>query len=128
MPELTDEEYNEYLRLKTMEAERQRKISKIAKTQLKDFESKRKSMMTQRSLATFYAKRLQQIYNHVKQEVFTLRWSKEKQYLTGKVLTNDDKGQLTFKQHFRMWMGKYGWKFRIFHNTGILEVTKCFPE
>lgn len=128
MVDITEDEYKEYIRLKEKEERRQRFLKKKQEEILPNIQETVKSASNARSFAAVYAKRLQKYYEKFKRNVFTLRWTEEKRYLTDKLLRIDEQGRANIKRHFRGLMAEYGWRFRIYHKYGVLEVRRVHPK
>lgn len=130
MPEISEEEYKEYIKLKINAEERKRFIKKYsAENGLEDIEEKRKHFGTVAAMASAYAKRMQRFYEKFgRRPVFSLYWKTEKKYLTEQNLQRNPSGSITIKSHLRNLLAKYGWRFKVDYNLGLLDVIKIHPK
>lgn len=123
MPEISEEQFKEYMALKRKEKIRQQEIDKLIKQGPSVVKKWRKDLNTYRGHAAVFANVLQKEYERRgKPKVFVLdRWRVVMEYLPPHLI-NKRKRSPTLNVTFRRYMLQYGWKFRI--DNGLFEVTK----
>jgi len=127
MPEISENEWKEYMALKRKEEIRQKEIDELIKKGLPKIKKWRKDLNTTRGMASTFANILLREYERRgKPETFVLdRWKTVQEYLPPKLVVRN-KHRFDLQNHFRMLLRKYGWSVRINHKLGLFEVTKIF--
>ena len=124
MPEISDEEYKEYIALKRRDVERREAIEKTIKHGVMAIRKWRSDLKTPRGYATIFANVLNEEWKRRNYpESFVLdRWKVVKNYLSPVIYIKG--GKHIIRHTFRRYIREYGWLLRVDRTYGLFEVTK----
>jgi hypothetical protein len=125
MPEISEEEYREYIDLKRKEAERQKRIEEMLGKGTTPMSVFRKDLNTVRGYASVFANVLQKEYERRgKPKEFVLdTWRRVQNYLPAR-LFGIVNGKVNIKHTFRKHLRDFGWSFTINYKNGTFIVKK----
>lgn len=124
MPEISGEEYKEYMALKRKDVERREAIDKTIQKGIIAIKKWRTDLKTPRGYATIFANVLNDEWKRRDYpETFVLdRWKVVKNYLAPVIYVKG--GKHIIRHTFRRYMREYGWFMKVSRTYGLFEVTK----
>jgi len=83
---------------------------------------------TVEAMALKFSTYLKDYFNKTHEEFIPFNWLAMQKYLTDRVLTKNDKGQIDFRRSFRNNLRDYGFTITINRKYNTMRVSKCEPR